>query len=271
MSFATPFRAYVQFARCAFQRRAAYRLANWAGIAVNFFFFLIHAQLFLALFGTRGTVAGWQATEAIRYFATSEALLMVLGVMSVQTGMEFADRVRTGDIAVDLVRPVRLWVRCIAEAYGSAAYYAFSRAWILYGAAALLYGLALPLYWRVLLAPLSIALGVAIAAALMYVASATAFWTEQAHGPLSLLLIAIFFFGGVGVPLDFYPGPVRMVANLLPFRGVVYTPVALASGKLGGAALAFGLLHQAVWLVIASLLAQRVEQRGAAHLAVQGG
>ena len=66
---------YVQFARCAFQRRAAYRLANWTGVVVNFFFFLIHAQLFLALFGARGTVNGWAAQDAVRYFATSEALL----------------------------------------------------------------------------------------------------------------------------------------------------------------------------------------------------
>ena len=271
MSFLGSIRAYVQFARCAFQRRAAYRLANWTGIAVNFFFFLIHAQLFLALFGTRGAVAGWQAQDAVRYFATSEALLMVLGVMSTQTGLEFAERIRSGDIAVDLVRPVRLWARYLAESYGAAAYYALMRASILYVAAVALYGLALPRNVEVLLAPLSIALGVAIASTLMYLASASAFWTEQAHGPLSMLLIAIFFFGGIAVPLDFYPAPARLLADFLPFRGAVYTPVALASGKLSGAPLLFGVLHQIGWLGVLVLLAQRMERRGAAHLAVQGG
>lgn len=62
-----------------------------------------------------------------------------------------------------------------------------------------------------------------------------------------------------------------MLANLLPFRGAVYTPVALASGKLSGAPLLFGLLHQGVWLVALAVLAHRIEQRGTAHLAVQGG
>ena len=271
MSFIGSTRAYVEFARCAFQRRAAYRLANWTGIVVNFFFFLVHAQLFLALFGTRGAVVGWQAADAVRYFATSEALLMVLGVMSTQTGMEFAERVRSGDIAVDLVRPVRLWARYVAESFGSAAYYLLMRASILYVAAVTLYGLALPLKVEVLLAPLSVVLGVAIAATLMYLASASAFWTEQAHGPLSVLLVSIFFFGGVAVPLDFYPAPARWVANLLPFRGAVYTPVALASGKLTGGSLLFGVLHQFAWLAVLVLLAQRIERRGAAHLAVHGG
>jgi viologen exporter family transport system permease protein len=271
MVFIGSARAYLQFARCSFQRRAAYRLANWTGIVVNFFFFLVHAQLFLALFGTRGTVAGWQAADAVRYFATSEALLMVLGVMSTQTALEFVERIRSGDVAVDLVRPVRLWGRYLAESYGSAAYYALMRASILYAAAVALYQLALPLKAEVLLAPFSIVLGVAIAATLMYLASASAFWTEQAHGPVSVLLVAIFFFGGIVVPLDFYPAPARLLANLLPFRGALYTPVALASGKLSGGALLFGLTHQIAWLAVLVLLAQRVERRGAAHLAVQGG
>ena len=42
-------RPYLQFARLAFQRRAAYRLANFTGVAVNFFFLLVHAQVLLAL------------------------------------------------------------------------------------------------------------------------------------------------------------------------------------------------------------------------------
>lgn len=271
MSIVESIHAYAQFARCAFQRRTAYRLANWTGVMVNFFFFLIHAQLFLALFGTRDAVNGWQAQDAVRYFATSEALLMVLGVMSTQPAVEFADRIRSGDVAVDLVRPVWLWTRYVAESYGSAAYYVLARASVLYVASMVLYRLALPLKSEVLLAPLSIALGVGISATLMYLGGATAFWTEQAYGPLSMLPIAIFFFGGIAVPLDFYPLPARILADLLPFRGAVYTPVALASGKLSGAPLLFGLVHQGVWLVVLALLAHRVEQRGAAHVAVQGG
>ena len=53
-------RAYLHFARCSFQRRAAYRLANWTGIVVNFFFFVIHAQVLVAFFGTRTVAAGWR-------------------------------------------------------------------------------------------------------------------------------------------------------------------------------------------------------------------
>jgi len=263
--------AYLHFARCAFQRRAAYRLANWTGISVNFFFFLIHAQVFFAFFGARQIVSGWTAEDAVLYFATSEALLMVLGLMSTGAGMEFADRVRNGDVAIDLARPVRLWARFVAESYGSGAYYAVTRTIVLYGAAVLLYRLPLPLRPEVLLAPLSILLAIGVAAAMMYLASATAFWSEQPQGTLNILLVAIFFFGGIVVPLDFYPTAARLAADVLPFRAAIYTPVALSAGKLSGGALAFGLFHQLFWLALLLFLAAEVERRGLARVAVQGG
>lgn len=264
-------RAYAHFARCAFQRRAAYRLANWTGITVNFFFFLIHAQVFFAFFGSRASLLGWSAEDAVLYFATSEALLMVLGFMSTGTGAELAERIRRGDVAVDLVRPVRLWARFVAESYGSSAYYAVTRTAILYGAAVLLYRLPLPLRAEVLAAPLAIALGVGVAAALTYLACASAYWIDQPQGLLSILLVAAFFFGGVAVPLDFYPDAARAVADVLPFRAAVYTPVATAAGKLAGGALVFGLVHQIAWLAALLALADRIERRGLRQLAVHGG
>lgn len=263
--------AYRALARGAFQRRAAYRLANWTGITVNFFFFLVHAQVFFAFFGARARVGGWSPEEAVRYFATSESLMMVLGVMSTGAGLELVERIRKGDVAVDLVRPLRLWARFVAESYGSAVYYAVTRMVVLYACAVLLYDLPLPLRGAVLAAPLSIALGIGVAAALMYLASSTAYWTEQAHGPLSMLLVALMFFGGIAVPLDFYPEGVRAVAYVLPFRAAIYTPVALTAGMIGGTALAAALLHQIAWLAALLLLADRVERRGTARIASHGG
>lgn len=78
MAVAIRLRPYLSYARCAFQRRAAYRLANFTGIAVNFFFFLMHAQVFLAFFGEREVLGGWRPRDAVLYFAASESLLMVL-------------------------------------------------------------------------------------------------------------------------------------------------------------------------------------------------
>lgn len=260
-----------QFVRLGFQRRAAYRLANLTGIAVNFFFFLIHAQVFLAFFANRARVAGWSGDEAVLYFATSESLLMVLGVMNAQPARELAERIRSGDVVFDLVRPTRTLLRHVGEMYGDAVYFTAARAPILYLAAATLYGVAPPLEPRLLAAPLSIALAVGVAALLSYIAAASAFWWESAMGQIGLVAIATFALGGIVVPLDFYPDAVRIVADVLPFRAAVYTPIAIGAGKLAGGALAFALAHQLAWIAILAVVAQRVERAGARHVALQGG
>lgn len=264
-------RVYPHFARCAFQRRAAYRLANWTGITVNFFFFLIQAQVFFAFFAGRARVAGWSANEAVRYFATAEALMMVLGVLSSQSALNLAERIRTGDVVVDLARPVPLWARFVSESYGSALYYVVTRTLLLYIGALLLYRLPWPGVAALAWAPLTIAMGVGIVAALSYLAAASAFWMEHAHGPVGALILLLSFFGGLVVPLDFYPAPVRLLAGILPFRAGVYTPIAIANGTLHGAGLWFGLTHQMVWLAALMWLSQITEVRGVQRLAAQGG
>ncbi len=270
MSLPATLRLHLAYARMAFARRAAYRLANWSGILVNFFFFLIHAQIYLAFFGGRASVGGWAPDDAVLYFATSEALLMVLGAFPAW-GHDLMFRIRSGDVTLDLARPVTLYERDLAERFGSALYFLGTRTVVLYPSAVWLYGLSPPWGPAMLVAPLALALGVALSGTLWYLANLAAFWTEHAVGPYRAMVFAIAFFGGLFVPLDFYPPGLRALCFALPFRGAVYTPVAVAAGRLGGADLAAALLHQAVWLAGLAALARSLEARGVRRLVVHGG
>lgn len=263
-------RPYLQFARLAFQRRATYRLANWSGVAVNFFFLLVHAQVLLGFFRARGEAGGWSPSDAVLYFAASESLLMVIGIFP-DYRYNLAERVRTGEIVSDLVRPVTLFWREVAERFGTGAYYLVTRAPAVFAAGWLVYGLLPPLRWELALFPVSLALAIAVSAGLWFLACSSAFWRESAAGELSAIVFINTFLGGVFVPIDFYPPAMRLVADALPFRATLYTPVAIFTGKLGGGALAFGLLHQMVWVAALALLASVLETRGLRRLAAQGG
>ncbi|MEN8180959.1 MAG: ABC-2 family transporter protein [Myxococcota bacterium] len=270
MAVAYRLRPYLYYARCAFQRRAAYRLANFTGIAVNFFFFLIHAQVFLAFFGERRLLGGWRPEDAVLYFAISEALLMVL-IAFPDRANNVSVRIRSGDIVCDLARPVSLYARDLAERLGTSLYYLPARAFVLALAAGLLYGIAPPLRAELWLAPLSLLLGVGVMASIWYLTHATAFWAEAATGPVLAITFVHTVLGGVVVPLDFYPEGLRVVCDALPFRAALYTPVALLAGRLEGGALVFGLVHQAGWFALLALAARAVEARGVMRLAAQGG
>jgi ABC-2 type transport system permease protein len=263
-------RPYLQYARLAFQRRAAYRAANWSGIAVNFFFLLVHAQVLLAFFRARPSAGGWAPNDAVLYYATSEALLMVVGTFP-EYRFNLAERVRTGEIATDLARPITLYYREVGERFGTGLYYLLARFIPVYAAGLIFFGLFPPLRLELLLFPLSLALAIGVSAGMWYLVCSSAYFRESAAGELSALVFVNVVLGGAFVPLDFYPGWLRAIADVAPFRAGLYTPVALLAGKLSGGALAFGIAHQGVWLGALTALSLAVEQRGLRRLAAQGG
>ncbi len=263
-------RPYLQFARLAFQRRATYRLANWTGVAVNFFFLVVHAQVLLGFFRARADAKGWTADDAVLYFAASESLLMVIGIFP-DWRSNVAERVRTGEIVTDLVRPVTLFWRDLAERYGTGAYYLLTRAPAVFGCGWLVYGLLPPLRWELALFPVSLVLAIGVCSGLWFLGCSAAFWRESANGEISAILFINTFLGGVFVPIDFYPPLMRMVTDVLPFRATLYTPTAILAGKLSGWALVYGLLHQAVWVAVLALVGAALESRGLRRLATQGG
>jgi ABC-2 type transport system permease protein len=263
-------RPYLQLARIAFQRKAVYRMANVSGIAVNAFFLMLHAQVLIGFFRARGTASGWSANDAVLYFMASESLLLAIGIFP-DWNYNLAERLRTGEIVSDLVRPLVLYWREVAERFGTAAYYLLTRAPAVFAVGWLIYGFVPPLRWELALFPLSLALAVAVSSGLWFVACSAAFWRERANGEILAILLVNSFLGGVFVPLDFYPEPLRWLSDALPFRATLYTPVALFAGKLSGPALAFGLLHQAVWVAGMAWISLLLEGRGLRHIAAQGG
>jgi ABC-2 type transport system permease protein len=263
-------RPYLQYARLAFQRRTAYRLANWTGIAVNVFFLLVHAQVLLAFFRARPGALGWSPQEAVLYFTTSEALLMVVGIFP-DYRYNLSERIRTGEVVTDLARPVTLFWRDVAERYGTALYYLIARFPPVYLTGMWLYGVTPPLQLETLLFPVSLVLAIGVSAGLWYIVCSSAYFRDIASGELTALMFANTLLGGMVVPLDFYPDWLQAISNALPFRATLYTPVALFAGKLSGEALVFGLLHQLLWLGALSAVALRIESRGLRRLATQGG
>jgi ABC-2 type transport system permease protein len=263
-------RVYLQFARCAFQRRAAYRLANWTGIVVNFAFFVIHAEVIRGFYGAREEMVGWTVDDAVLYYATSQALLMVVRAFPDRT-FPLYERIRSGDVALDLSRPISLLPRSLAQGYGDALYFLGTRALAIYLFALSTYGVAPDVDAAWLAAPLCLVLAIAVSGTIWYLANCLAFWTQHAQGSLAAVMFAHAFLGGLEVPLAFYPEWLQVVCNALPFRAAFYTPMALLSGQLEGSELAFGLAHQVVWLTLLVGVARAVEARGVRRLVVQGG
>src|SRR4249920_2497951 len=100
--------AYLAFAAAGFRRYATYRQAMVAAIFTNSIFGFLRCSVLLALAGA-GTVAGYDEPRLATFVWAGQGLI---GVVLLWSPNELADRIRTGDVIADLLRPVDLvWMR----------------------------------------------------------------------------------------------------------------------------------------------------------------
>src|SRR3954453_4529444 len=184
-------RLYVEVARSTFRRVTTYRAATFAGVVTNTVFGFILAYVLIAVFNQRGSVGGFDATDAVTYVFVTQGLLMVVGVFG---NLEMAERIRTGDVAVDLCRPYDFQAWWIAVHYGKAPFYLVFRGFPPYLIGTLVFHLRLPPDGVTAMAFLvATAFAVGIAAAYGFIIQATAFWLLDVRGPNQVGWIAAQF------------------------------------------------------------------------------
>jgi viologen exporter family transport system permease protein len=115
---------YPQLLRAGYLRYASYRQATVAGLLTNIVFDLLRVAVLVAVLAQRGTVAGYDVATAVTYVWLGQGLLAVVLLWGPP---ELAQRVRTGDVVVDLGRPWDLQAAMLATDLGRAGYAVLTR------------------------------------------------------------------------------------------------------------------------------------------------
>ncbi len=262
-------RVYLTAARLSLRRQLAYRSSAAAGVATNTVFGFIRTFVLLALWRQKPVIDGWDAADACTYSFLTQALIAPMGVF--MSGTELGPRIRNGDVAVDLYRPVDFqswWLALdVGRAVGSGLLRSFPP--VLVGA--LFFPMALPLSplrWAAFL--LCCAVGFLVSFALRYLMSLIAFWTMDERGAAGITFAVGFFCSGMILPLTAMPATLGSVLQHTPWAAMIQLPASVLFGTQPGGlpyALGFGLGWALLLLGAGRLLTGAARRK----VVVQGG
>ncbi|MGW5100416.1 ABC transporter permease [Streptomyces sp. NPDC004100] len=262
-------RLYAAVAAGGFRRYATYRAATAAGVFTNTVFGLVIVSTYRALWDARPHLGGYDEAQAVTYVWLGQALLSTLAIGGGGAEEELMERIRTGDVAIDLYRPADLQLWWLATDLGRAFFQLLGRGGVPFVVGVLCFPAYLPTDAGTWLAFLvAVVLAMLVGFGIRYLVALSAFWLMDGVGMAQMAWLAGVFCSGMLLPLNVFPGALGEIVRALPWSSLLQAPADVLLGRADPLAT---YLFQGAWAV-ALLGAGRLLQSAATRrVVVQGG
>ncbi len=247
--------------------RATYRSAAALKLIVNLFVTILYIYLWRAVYGGKETVGGFTLPDMLAYILLMR-VFQSLYPLSVSDSL--GEFIKNGEIAVALLRPVRVELQFLSAAVGGAIYdFCFC------GLPSLLMFLLFvpvsPFCFAALPKVIAWLFGSFVFVFLLELTVGTlGYYTNNLWGLGVFKGTVVSFLSGELLPLHFYPARLLSLFGWLPFASMYYVPVLLFLGKTVD-----GLSTYSAVLWIGNLLLVAIylplSKRMIRHIMVQGG
>ena len=270
-------RGYVALGSARLRAMLQYRAVALAALATQVFWGLLRLMILDGFYGSAPAASDFSSAHYVSYIWLGQALfgLFPLGVDPVA-----AERIRSGTVAYELLRPLDLYANWTISAIG----WRIGRT-VFRAAPLVLFAVFLPpLFGRPewALGPpagmaatigfaAAISLAVLTGAAITLLGQAIMLWTLSSAGWNALVPGVAWICSGMVVPLPYLPEWTQAVLEIMPFAGLIDTPFRIYSGHLAGAAAVQALAVQAAWVVALVAVGHRLLARGLRKVVIQGG
>jgi ABC-2 type transport system permease protein len=259
----------VSLAAAALHRSIAYRNTTIINIGTGLIWVAVYYYLWRSVFAASPVV------EQFTWDRMRTYVLLAYGVNSLfsfYTEARLFNVIRTGEVAVDLMRPLDFLTAQFAQACGAAVVEGLVgiASTLLLGI--LVFDVAPPVSpAAAVLFVLSIGLGFVVKFLISYLTGLLCFWTTSFVGLLWARGAVTNVLSGALLPLAFFPDGLKALAQVAPFQAIVATPIAIYLGDVTGGAAWRALGVQAAWPAALWVVARLAWGPASRALTVQGG
>ena len=265
-------RFYLSYFKLRFKAALQYRAAALAGICTQIFFGLTFIMVYIAFYESSGN-SPMDLSALITYLWLNQAFFSLIYLMYKDN--EIFDLIKNGNIAYELVRPKKIYfmwyVKIIATRLADVS---------LRSIPLLIVAFLMPVKIRMslpysfgnfILFIVAMIIGTLLMTAIITLYHVITTYTLNEKGiPAVFMALSEILSGGV-VPIPFFPGFMKVIANILPFRYVSDLAFRIYSNDitiLGGLQ---GILVQLLWLIIITVLGYILLNKNLKKVVVQGG
>lgn len=259
---------YFAFAKKSFLGLSAYRFDHFMGILNTILRIFVFWEIYRALYGGRTEVDGITITMVATNFILSMGLESVFFV----NDYYLPGRIQDGSIATELLLPVNIHGRMLADNLGHALFRLFFHFVPAAAVSVLFIGIAAPAGGSMLLLfLLSAALGYGVLWTISFVVQTLSFWLINVWSIVTIKNVFINVLSGSMIPLWFMPDWMKGVLRFTPFSSIYFTPIQIYLGQLSFSEILHGYMIQCFWIIFLFSIGMLLWKRGQKKLVVQGG
>ena len=265
-------RVYLEFIKNAFQANIAYKMSVLLRLMTQLIILAVRVSLWRALFKEVGRTTTHMGTVSLRdmitYSVVSTGMSLIITTNVIR---QVDEKIRTGEIAMDLIKPLNLKASLFCEAVGNNCVRFFLELIPLLIIGILIYGVDYPPWQNFVIFLVALGNGMVILFSLSYLLGLTGFWYMSVWQFRMTLDMVVLILGGAQIPLWFFPEFLIQISSFLPFKLIYFAPLAIYLEKVTTVDAVGLVLQQFLWIGILLLLEQLVWLKGVKKLVIQGG
>ena len=275
MKIRQTWRACRSLFRIRFAEGLQYRAAALSSVFISVFWALIECVVYTVFYQHAQNPwnnNGMSLPQTISYLWVMQGLW---GLLAMSIDDDILNRIKNGDIGVELCRPLDLYFHWLAKSSAGKLGGNWLRMLLTLAVGALIpggYGLSTPAS----AAGLALALGAtvlsfALASSFAMFVTAIRVNITWGEGPTFMLMLFSGVLSGGYLPLRLWPDALQPLMRLQPFAGFADTPAQLYVGTLLPGDALFAMAMQLVWIAIFTLTGRAILQHRLRTVIIQGG
>lgn len=228
----------------------------------------VYVFIWLAIYNNGSQIEGMSFEQITTYYILVVSLnpIITWGVNEIM-----GHSIRDGEVLRELLNPISYFNYYFGIRLGELIESVIIGI-LTFGICAILFGVILPQgILNFILFVVVIALAVIIVYFFELILGMSAFYTNSVWGVEILKRAVLNIFSGMIAPITLFPDFLRKIAEFLPFKDCIYTPINIYFGNISNIEIFQIIIKQLIWIVVLYIIAKFLFNKAIKNITVNGG